>query len=274
MAQAGLPISPAFSRLCDRSALTSLVHAWGSQARRTGSSWRWYLCLAALPICKADVGEAGAQLSLVPTWGAYRAGWEKRQQIHYLCIYWTGLARVINAKKPPNALKSSRSQDPWICRISPCQPLQGLDSTRALLRFQVGNKWRPLLSPVLPAPFPAGVTRKDRTPRTFLPVDSSRKATPSSFSALWEKPWSLPTARPKYCLSQVVRRRILNACIHKLSVADFFCTTPQSFTMLAGCGPDEKYFQDLPKLHSSYSCFICPKQFSQMTLDGKCFNGL
>lgn len=187
--------------------------------------------------------------------------------------YWTGLAWVIDMKKPPNALKSSRSQDPWTCQISLCQPLQGLDSTQAFLRSQVGNKWRPLPSRVLPAPFPAGVTHKDRTPCTFLPVDSFRKATPSSFSALWEKPLSLPKARPKYCISQVVRR-ILNACIHKLSVADFFCTTPQSFTMLAGCGPDEKYFQDLPKLHSSYSCFICPKQFSQMTLDGKCFNGL
>lgn len=197
--------------------------------------------------------------------------------------YWRGLAGMSDTKKTPNAQKSSRNQEPWIHRISTHQPLWGVASALAVLRFQVGHKWRALpfhCFSLLLTPIPAGVSRQHqiglastRHHKSSHPQAHPWKQLPPlpqlserSHKAFWRQ-------RPNTAFPRL-QAEGFSMCLSKLSVADFFRTAPQSFPMLAGCRPEEKYFRDLPKLHSSSSWFICPKEFFKVTTDGKCFNGL
>lgn len=63
---------------------------------------------------------------------------------------------MIDTKKTPNARKSLRSQEPWIHKISTHQPLWGLASALAFLRFQIRHKWSVLPFHCFSPPFLQG----------------------------------------------------------------------------------------------------------------------
>lgn len=90
---------------------------------------------------------------LVQAWIWQRVAMPMHRLVPY---YWRGLAGMSDTKKTPNAWKSSRNQEPWIHRISTHQPLWGVASALAVLRFQVGHKWRALSFHCFSPPFLQG----------------------------------------------------------------------------------------------------------------------